>query len=237
MQNPNDDRQALAGLVHCGTCRDPMIRMGPNYACPNGIINQGSGCQNSTIDAHELLRAVADQIIKAVMRGPNLRAVKDYVQEEARMTTARLRANLEQTERALAALNRREADLLTRLEGAGEDTSAVLDELNDVVDKKTALTYEARSSRREIDVQGFISDEDRIAANASDVDTYVDDALPEQTIEFVHNFVESVHVSSHYIYLVHRFPMPSRANRQGDFGILVPRTDRNQTGGARDGTS
>ena len=236
MQNPNDDRQALAGLTHCGACRDPMVLMGPNYVCPNEIINQGRDCQANAIDAHELLRAVTAQIIQAVMHGPNLRLVKDFIQEEARETTERLQINLDQTELALVALNRREANLLTQLEGAGEDTSAVRDELNEIADKKTALGYGARSSRREIDAQVFISDEDRITANALDVDTYVDEALPEHTNEFIQNFVESIWISPELIAMKYRFPMPSRENPEGNSGNLFQRPDRNQTGGAESGT-
>ncbi len=236
MQNPNDDRQALAGLTYCGSCRDPMVRMGTTYVCANGIINQESGCQSSAIDAGNLLRGVVGQIIRAVMHGPNLRVVKDFIQDRAEETAARLQTNLDQTELALAALNRREATLLTQLQGAGGETSAVRDELNDIADKRTALSHEARSSRREIDAQEFISDEGRITANAMDVDTFVAEATPEQTNEFIQNFVESLQVGPDFITIKYRFPIRSRENREGDIMDLFPRPDRNQTGDARTGT-
>ena len=85
MENPQDDRQAPAGLTLCYTYHGPMVRMGPDYICPNGINPGQASCLNGSINANQLVRMVPNQIIQAVMHGPNLRMVQDLIQKEAQV--------------------------------------------------------------------------------------------------------------------------------------------------------
>ena len=125
---------------------------------------------------------------------------------------------------------RREVDLYTLQEQAGEDAPKFTDERNDITNKRAALSYEARNSRREIDSYAFISDEGRVRANAVDVETYLDSASPETTNQLMATFVKSLGVGPRSIELTYRFPMPSQEHPQGRITDMIPRSESDQTG-------
>ena len=222
MQNPNDDRQALAGRTNCSTCNIPMVRLGTNYICPTQVGPDQGACPNSPINADQLLRMVATRILETVMTDPVVDRVTDLIQEEAGETSSRLQTHLDQTELALEKLNQWEYDLASEKDLSEEDTYHNTREIDD---KRTALAFDARNSRKEIDAQDFISDRDIIRSNALDVATYLDEALPEHTNEFINNFVHSAGVGPNSIHLTYRFPIPTEQHPEGTTTDLIPRPD------------
>ena len=196
---PRDTRLLLAGLAYCTNCHAAMIRLGPDYTCPTTLNPTPDSCPDNTIQADRLLRMAVSQAVSAVMTGPTIRRVTENIQKDAAEKTSRLREHLDETERALEDLDRREHDIPTPNEQPGGETPISLKEIVDVSDKQVALAFEAGNTRKEIDTQAFISDEDRIRTNALDVDTYLAEASPEHTIEFIDNIVESVGVGPSHI--------------------------------------
>ncbi len=219
---PQDIRLALAGLAYCANCHAAMVRLGPNYTCPTRGNLTPDSCPDSTINADRLLRLVVSQSVNAVMIDPTIRKATEIIQKGAEETSARLREHLDETEFAIGELDKRKDDLFTVDRETGKVTAPLKESL-DIVNKTIALAFEAGTTRREIDAQAFISDEDRIRANALDVDTYLDEANPRQTIEFIENIVESVGVGPKHISINYKFPIPSEEHPEGRLTDVVPR--------------
>ena len=180
------------------------------------------GARTAPINADHLLKMVTNQIIDTVMTDATIKRLTGIIQGTATETSSRLQTNLDQTELALEKLNRRENDLLTKQQMAGGNFD---DELANIAAKRTALAYEARNSHREIDAQAFISDENRIGANARDIDTYLDEDIPEQASEFIGNFANRITVDPSSVQLTYKFAIPSARNPQGKLTDLIPRLD------------
>ena len=224
---PQDIRLALAGLAYCANCHATMVRLGPDYTCPTRVNLTLDSCPDSTINADRLLRLVVSQAVSAVMIGPAIRKVTETIQKDAAETSARLREHLDETELAMEELDKLGEDLFTVDKETGK-VSAPLKESLDITNKTIALAFEAGNTRREIDAQGFVSDEDRIRANALDVDTYLDETTPENTIEFIDNIVESVGVGPRHIAINYKFPIPSEEHPEGRTTDVIPRPEGDQ---------
>jgi hypothetical protein len=225
---PQELRLVLAGLTCCTNCHAAMIRLGPDYTCPTRVNLKPGSCPDNTINADRLLKLVVSQAVSAVMTGPAIRKVTETIQKEAAETSSRLQEHLDETEFALEELDRREDDLLTPNEQTGMDTPISLKEMVDTSNKRIALAFDAGNTRMEIDAQAFISDEDRIRANALDVDTYLDEASPEHTIEFIENIVESVGVDPEHVAIHYKFPIPSDEHPEGRTSDVAPRPEGGQ---------
>ena len=229
-QMDQDRRQALTGRAYCSECHSTMLRMGPDYVCPSRVNLTAASCTNNSINAGRLLRLVATHIVRTVMVNPTTNKITHLIQEEARDTAKRFQDQLDQTERSLADLHRQEEDVYSEQDEAGEDAPDLKNDLNNITNKRAALSYEARNTRRELDAQTFISDEARIRANARDVDTFLDEAAPEDTIEFINNFVQSIGVGTWSIDLNYKFPIPSEDFPEGNLTYVIPRAGSDQTG-------
>ena len=217
---PQDLRLVLAGLAYCTNCHAVMVRLGPDYTCPTRVNLTPGSCPDNTINADRFLKLVVSQAVSAVMIGPTIRKVTETIQKDATDTSRRLQEHLAETELAMEELDRHEDDLFTRNERpSGDPTISLID----ISSKQIALAFEADTTGREINAQAFISDEDRIRANALDVDTYLDEANPRQTIEFIENIVESVGVGPKNISINYKFPIPSEEHPEGRLTDVVPR--------------
>ena len=224
---PQDIRLALAGLAYCANCHAAMIRLGPDYTCPTRVSLTPDRCPESTINADRLLRLVVSKAVSAVMIGPTIRKVTKTIQKDAAETSARLREHLDETELAMKELDKRGDHLFIMDEETGKVTAPLKESL-DIANKTIALAFEAGNTRREIDAQGFVSDEDRIRANALDVDTYLDETTPENTIEVIDNIVESVGVGPGHIAINYKFPIPSEEHLDGRTTDVIPRPEGDQ---------
>ena len=220
---PQDLRLVLAGLAYCTNCHAVMVRLGPDYTCPTRVNLTPGSCPDNTINADRLLKLAVSQAVSAVMIGPTISKVTETIQKDTTETSRRLQEHLAETELAMEELDRHEDDLFTRNEQPNGDTIISLKEMIDISSKRIALAFEAGTTRREIDAQAFISDEDRIRTNALDVDTYLDEANPRQTIEFIENIVESVGVGPKHISINYKFPIPSEEHPEGRLTDVVPR--------------
>ncbi len=224
-QMDQDRRQALAGRAYCSECHSTMLRMGPDYICPSGVNPTAESCTNNSVNASGLLRLVATHIVGTVMTKPTIDRLAQRIQEDAQETSRRFQKQLDQTEDSLNELTRQD---LYRL---GVDLYFIEEEAEkNSRNKTTALAYEARNARRELDTQAFISDEARVRANAKNVDTFLDDAPPEVTNEFIENFVKSVGVGTRSIDLNYKFPIPSPDFPEGKLTYVIPRSGSDLTG-------
>jgi hypothetical protein len=226
---PQELRLVLAGLTYCANCHSAMVRLGPDYTCHARVNLTPDSCPDNTINADRLLRLVVSQVVGAVMIGPTIRKVTETIQKDAAEMSSRLQEHLEETELALEELDRLGDDLLTPKDQTDGDTTISLKEMVDISNKQIALAFEAGTTRRQIDAQAFISDEDRIRANSLDVDTYLEESSPEQTIEFINNIVESVGVGPKHISVNYKFPIPSEEHQEGRLTNVVPRPEGDQT--------
>ena len=104
MQMAHDNRQALAGIVHCGLCESPMVRTGTDYTCPTTL--EKNTRHHNTIDADGLLKAVLDHVMKLVMTERTVSSVVKDVQKESAEAARRQRQQLKQTELALGLARR-----------------------------------------------------------------------------------------------------------------------------------
>lgn len=229
-QQEPDRRQSLTGRAYCSECRSSMLRMGPNFICPTRVNPSRNSCADNSIDSSRLLRLIATHIVATVMTQPVIDRLTGLIQRDAEETSRRYQEHHNQTERSLEDLHRQQAALLSMQDRPGGDTPEVEAQLTDISNKRTALSYEARNARREIETQSFISDEARIEANARDVDTFLDEVAPEDTIEFIDNFVRSVGIGPWSVQLNYKFPIPSQEYPEGKLTYSIPRRGSDQTG-------
>ena len=228
---PQELRLALAGLTYCANCHAAMIRLGPDYTCPTTVSLAPDSCPGSAINADRLLECVVSQAVGAVMIGPTIRKVTETIQKEAAETSARLQEHLDETERAQEEMDQRHHELLTPKDHTSGNSIVSLKEYLDISDKTIALAFEAGITRREIDAQAFVSDEERIRANALDLDTYLREARPEETLEFIKNIVDSVGVGPKHISINFKFPIPSEDHPDGRLTDVVLRPEGDETDG------
>ena len=237
-QMDQDRRQALAGRAYCSECHSTMLRMGPDYICPSRVNPTAESCTTNSVNASGLLRLVATHIVGTVMTKPTIDRLAQRIQEDAQETSRRFQKQLDQTEDSLNELtlqdlNRLGLNLYFIEEEAEKNSRNNRNQQmdpNDISNKRTALAYEARNARRELDAQAFISDEARARANAKNVDTFLDDAPPEVTNEFIENFVKSVGVGTRSIDLNYKFPIPSPDFPEGKLTYVIPRSGSDLTG-------
>ena len=237
-QMDQDRRQALAGRAYCSECHSTMLRMGPDYICPSGVNSTAESCTNNSVNASGLLRLVATHIVGTVMTNPTIDRLAQRIQEDAQETSRRFQKQLDQTEDSLNELTLQDLYRLgvnlyfieEEAEKNSRNNRNQQMDPNDISNKTTALAYEARNARRELDAQAFISDEARVRANAKNVDTFLDDAPPEVTNEFIENFVKSVGVGTRSIDLNYKFPIPSPDFPEGKLTYVIPRSGSDLTG-------
>ena len=229
-QNPADIRQVLAGKAKCAACGAPMVRLGPDYACPTRVAPNPHSCPENTINADRLLRLVATQVVSAVMTDQVIDKVTALIQEDAQDTSKRLQDHLDQAELLLSDLNRQHVELYA-LHARPEDLDPPSnEEIQDNANRRAALSFEARNSRREIDALAFISGDERIRENATDVETYLYNASPEITRQFMDIFVKSLGVGLNSIEVTYSFPIPSDEYPEGRITDIIPRSESDQTG-------
>ena len=229
-QNPADTRQVLAGKANCAACGTPMVRLGPDYACPTRVAPNPHSCPENTINADRLLRLVVSQVVSAVMTDQVVGKVTGLIQDEAQDTSKRLQDHLDQAELLLSDLKRQHVELYAQHASPEDLDLPFNDEMQDNANRRAALSFEARNSRREIDAQAFISDDERVRANATDVETYLDQASPETTRQFMDIFVKSLAVGPSSIEVNYSFPIPSDEFPDGRTTDVIPRSESDQTG-------
>ncbi len=218
VQMSQDNRQALAGIVQCRLCGSPMVRLGPDYTCPN-TLEQHPSHQNSA-NADKLLITVIDHVMKLVMTEKTVQSVVEKIREETRETARRHRQQLDHTEQALDQLKARETELLEQQDLPGELDPT--DELAHIGDQGIALGFEARKSARELRALDFVMDEDRLRANALNPETYRDPNRPGQTAQVVRTFIRSVEVAPEEITLKFMMPIPTEQEPKGALEDTIP---------------
>ena len=218
MQMAHDNRQALAGIVHCGLCESPMVRTGTDYTCPTTL--EKNTRHHNTIDADGLLKAVLDHVLKLVMTERTVSSVVKDVQKESAEAAVRHRRQLNQTELALEQLQDQEIDLLfdVNLIEPGNDA----EELNQVSDRIIALEYEARLSRKELRVLDSAMDEERLRANALNPETYRNPKYPGYTAQIIRTFIQTVEVAPTGITVKFMMPIPTDQEPTGALQDTIP---------------
>ena len=218
MQMAHDNRQALAGIVHCGLCESPMVRTGTDYTCPTTL--EKNTRHHNTIDADGLLKAVLDHVLKLVMTERTVSSVVKDVQKESAEAARRQRQQLKQTELALGQLQDHEIDLLFDVDLLGDGND--LDELNQVTDRIVALEYEARLSRKELRALDFVMDEKRLRANALNPETYQNPKYPGYTAQIIRTFIRSLDVAPTGITVKFMMPIPTEQEPAGALQDTIP---------------
>ena len=218
MQMARDNRQALAGIVHCGLCESPMVRTGPNYTCPMSLERNPS--HRNTTNAEALLRNVLDHVIQLVMTDRTVNSIVKDVQKESAEAALRHRQQLDQTERARDQLRSREAEIIDQPDLA--DVGDGMDELDRIDDQSIALEYEARLSARELRALDFVMDEERLRANALNPETYRDPKYPGYTAQIIRTFIRSVDVTPEKITVKFMMPIPTAREPRGALQDTIP---------------
>ena len=96
------------------------------------------------------------------------------------------------------------------------------DEIERLNQTRIALSYEARKARREIDGYNFVSDPDRIKANALDPQTYLGSTSPENTRELLDMFVRSIEAGEDSIIINFTDNVPTTGQPDQDLSDRIP---------------
>ena len=234
-QSLGDNRHALTGTLYCGICEREMLRVGPNYVCA-GIVTRGpDACSNEPANADRLLKEIMDQLMKLVMTEKTADSVVDILQERNEEATRRHRSQLDGTEQALDAVYEREGQALHAIYGedelpthdcepSEEDIEAAQDQqqkLDEITNVRVALKYEARLSRRELDGLAFMGDEERLRANALNLENYRNPNYSEYTARIIRMFLKSVGVSPEAVTLNFTMPVPTDDEPEGTLSTVI----------------
>ena len=195
MTNPTDNREherILNGVLQCACCGSPMLKVGANYVCPTQVAKSQTPCPTKPVNAQELLQLTVVRIINRTINEQTVEQLTGIIQDEYGGKAHRSQGDLDRAEAAIAALNTLKNKAVHTVEHHDRPYSDVADEIERINQTTIALSYEARTSRREIDGYNFVSDSDRIKANALDTDTYLRSASPGDTRELLDMFVRNI---------------------------------------------
>ena len=195
MDNDKDIREherLLNGVLQCEPCGKPMLKVGANYICPTQVTGSQHPCPTRPVNAHELLQLTVIHIIGRTINDKTVEQITGNIQDEYGKKAQHSQDDLDRAEEAISALNALKNKAVHAVEHQDKPYSDVAEEIEQFNLNTIALSYEARRSRREIDGYDFISDPERIKANALDPDTYLGSASPEDTRELLDMFVRSI---------------------------------------------
>ena len=195
MTNPTETREherILNGVLRCAPCGSPMLKVGASYVCPTQVDGSQSTCGTKPVNAHEVLELTVVHIINRTINDHTVEQLTGIIQGEYGEKAQRSQEDLDRAEAAITALNGLKNEAVHKVEHHDKPYSGVAGEIERINQTSIALSYEARTSRREIDRYNFVSDPDRIRANAVDPDTYLGSASPEDTRELFEMFVKSI---------------------------------------------
>ena len=217
MFKPTADQQrpvTLEDLVHCANCGSAMTRLTWQYYCPNNT-GPGQACDTPPADADHLLRLVVTLLVDRAMTEETIQqAIKD-VQEEAGKQSEPHRLKFEDTESAIAELNRRRGLALQQVEEKEQTYSDVSDEIDQINQTTTGLAYQSLIARDELDKLEFVSDETGIRNTALDLETYLGDSSPEAVQELLDLLIQEVRVSATQALVTYTNPIPTREHPEG----------------------
>ena len=199
MTNPTETRQherTLNGVLRCAPCGSPMLKVGANYVCPTQVAGSQSICPTKPVNAQKLLQLTVVHIINRTINDQTVEQLTDIIQGEYGEKAQRSQEDLDRAEAAITALNGLKNEAVHKVEHHDKPYREAAGEIEQLNQTSIALSYEARTSRREIDRYSFVSDPDRIRANAVDPDTYLGSASPEDTRELFAMFVRSIEAGS-----------------------------------------
>ena len=230
-QFAGDNRQALAGIVRCGYCKGPMLRVGPNYSCATGLSREWHPCHWNSINAVRLLEVVMDRLMALVMTPETVDSVVEIIRSHTTEASRRERQQLNHTEAALRRIRARETSLedpdadpdLDYEEAPRQELPEDLtEELGELSNTAIALEYERRRSSRELDGLEFVGDDERLRANALNPENYRHRDYPEYTVRIVRMFIESVEVEPTALTLNFTLPIPTDDQPEGILSTDIP---------------
>ena len=217
-----DHERTLNGLLSCVHCKSPMIKVGLNYICHAQIINPQVPCQTPQINAYELLQLTVDHIINRTINDQTTEQLTGIIQDKYTEKAKRSQDDLDQAENAITALNLLKNEAIHTVEHQDKPYSNVADEIERLNQTRIALSYEAKKSRREIDGYNFVSDPDRIKANAIDPQTYLGSTSPENTRELLEMFVRSIEAGEDSIIINFTDNVPTTGQPDQDLSDRIP---------------
>ena len=217
MFKPTADQQrpvTLEGLVHCANCGSAMTRLTGEYYCPNNT-GPGQACDTPPADADHLLHLVVALLVDRVMTEETIQQAIEDVQGEAGKQSEPHRLKLEDTESAIADLNRRRGRALQEVEEKDRTYSDVSDDIDQINRTTMGLAYESLIARDELDKLEFVSDETGIRNTALDLQTYLGDSNPQGAQELLDLLIQEVRVSTTQALVTYTDPIPTREHPEG----------------------
>jgi hypothetical protein len=130
--------------------------------------------------------------------------------------------DLDRTESAIAELNVLKKNIVQQVEQGAQPFSDVSGQIEEINQTAIGLSYEARLSRRKIDEHDFVTDEDRIRANAQDLSTYLGEASPDDTKELIDMFVNGVDVGTDSVVIHYTDKVPGGTQSSDQASDRVP---------------
>ena len=191
-----DHERVFNSIAHCAHCGHPMIKTGPNYTCPTLVNNDPNICPTQPINAQELLELVFTQLIKRVINEQAIQQIIKTTHNEFDEKIRQAQDNLDRTERTISELKETKKELLYQVEQGAKPFPDVADKIREINMTVISLSYEARLGRRELDKYNFVTDEERIKANALDLGTYLEAAAPELIKDLVNMFIRNIKIAN-----------------------------------------
>ena len=217
-----DHVRILNGIVHCAHCSAPLLKAGTNYSCPTVITDRTDACPTKPIDGQELLYLVVDRIIGRTINDQTMDQIVVSLKSDYGERTRKVQDNLDRTESAIAELNVLKTNIVQQVEQGAQPFSDVSGQIEEINQTAIGLSYEARLSRRKIDEHDFVTDEDRIRANAQDLSTYLGEASPDDTKELIDMFVNRVDVGTDSVVIHYTDKVPGGTQSSDQASDRVP---------------
>ena len=200
----------LAGLVRCQPCGTEMMATHDpdnQYVCVTLILSGTDDCATPPIDAEYLDRLVVNRMVKNMLTGKNLQAVIKGVQEKSGDIALQHQAEMKGISDRLARQERARRKLMTAVETEKTTFAKVAGRVQQLNDTKTRLDAQAMESKKQMDIQDFMSDETSVRERVQNIDTYLREPNKGIIQEIIRTFIEEVLVGPATATLRYTLPM------------------------------
>ena len=185
----------LSGLVHCASCGSRMTMEAGDYVCPASRAETGLDCPTNPVNAALLFSRVVPKLVDRAMTEKTLEQLVRDVRDQTGPKQELQQGRLDRAESEIEELDRLRAELMEPAELDRRAQAAVVGRIAEIEQTATGLAYEALVARDELDALDFITREDGIRETASDPETYLGGAHPQDVQELLELLIEDIQVT------------------------------------------
>ncbi len=212
----------LSGLIKCQTCDRAMNAKGGKsgkhtyYVC-HTLSQQGAGsCDTPRLNTKEFEQRVIKALLDSILTEANIRKLIRLVIDGMDEFAGEQQQQLKIVQGELSEVQRRRANLLDAVENGAVAYQDLAERITDLNDTQARLEATKAKCETAVDDQRrMIDNEDRIAAYAKNLSTYLRDSQRANTRELLRSFITEIAVQPGLATIRYKIPMPPEGAAQG----------------------